>query len=120
MEYEQRDDEINRLKEQLGRLVAQVQHLEQARHVDAHQIQNLTQASALQNVLTQGLDAIREQLEPLRDLTPSRTHLDETRAATLAALRRDAERPLWNGDPAFEKRDYTTAIGRRSYDSRTR
>jgi hypothetical protein len=112
MEHEHRQDEIVRLRDELGRLAAQMQLLEQARHLDAHQIQNLTHANAIQNVISQGLDAIREYLQPLRDLTPSRTGLDERGMAVLVALRTDAERPRWNGDESFEAYDWATAVPR--------
>jgi hypothetical protein len=113
MDHDHPDHEINRLREQLGKLTAQVQHLERERHLDAHQIQNLTHANALQNVLEQGLDSIRQQLLPLRDLTPARTALDEAGIAKLAALRTDAKRPDWHGDLTADKFDWTVVIERR-------
>jgi hypothetical protein len=113
MTYDDRDDEISRLKHHVEKLAAQMLFLEQARQSDAHQIQNLAQASALDSVLDRRLEAIQVQLLPLRDLTPARTPLDELGVAKLRELRTDAERPLWNGDPAFERKDWTSAIGRR-------
>jgi hypothetical protein len=113
MEHDHPDHEMNRLKEQLGKLTAQVQQLERERHLDAHQIQNLTHANALQNVLEQGLDSIRQQLLPLRDLTPARTPLDKVGAAKLEALRNDAKRPDWHGDTTAEQSDWTAVIDRR-------
>ena len=121
MEYEQREDEITRLREQLATVAAHLHQIEHARQLDAHQIQNLTQASALQNVLSQGLEAIREQLQPLRDMSPRRNALNEADQQKLRSLREDSERPTWNGDASAEQHDWTTAITRRKlHDSRAR
>lgn len=106
------DTGIRLLMEQLESLKGEVKSLAQARQADAYFIQNLIQASSMQNVVEQSLEAIRVQLEPLKDLTPARVPLSAAGAAKLEQLRKAQERPVWDGDPAFDRGNWTGAVPR--------
>jgi hypothetical protein len=103
---------IGALLEQLEALRTEVKSLAQARQADAYHIQNLIQANSMQNVVEQSLEAIRVQLEPLKELTPARIPLSAAGAAKLERLRQAHERPVWDGDPSFDKGDWTSAFPR--------
>ena len=111
----ERDQDQNRairhLMQQMEDLRRGMVCLEQARLADAHQINNLTQASSMEHIVSERLEAIKEQLQPLRDLTPARTRMDRADEAKLVAIRDEQKRPAWNKEAG--PKDTTTAVGRR-------
>jgi len=60
-------------------------------------IGEVAQASAIENVLTNGFDALAAQLQPLRDLRPVRKEIPEQDAAALRKTLTALRRPSWRG-----------------------
>jgi hypothetical protein len=118
---QQRENQARRDKEQervihvlggqLEALQRDMDRLERARLADAFLINNLAQANSMEHVVSKGLEDIREQLEPLRDLTPARTRLDAAGEDKLVAIQAEQKRPAWNREAGPEHP--TTALGRR-------
>jgi hypothetical protein len=60
-------------------------------------IGNVAQATAIENVISNGFLELSAQLQPLQDLTPRRTSLSDAANAHLLQLQRALERPQWQG-----------------------
>ena len=80
---EDKPDEILELRQQIANLRIM--------------IGNVAQATAIENVISNGFLELSAQLQPLQDLTPRRTPLSEASNAHLLQLQRALERPQWQG-----------------------
>ena len=60
-------------------------------------IGNVAQATAIENVISNGFLELSAQLQPLQDLTPRRTPLSDAANTQLLQLQRALERPRWHG-----------------------
>lgn len=64
-------------------------------------VARVAEASTIENVIMNGFSELVTQLQPLRDLTPRRTLLEERGYETLGALHAALARPTWTGS-SFE------------------
>jgi hypothetical protein len=60
-------------------------------------IGNVAQATAIENVISNGFQELTAQLQPLQDLTPKRQPLPQQSRALLLQVLRALERPIWRG-----------------------
>ena len=58
-------------------------------------VAGLAGLNALDTVITNGFETLIAQMGPLKDLSPTRTNLNETENARLAVLRASHARPFW-------------------------
>jgi hypothetical protein len=97
------NSETAELRQQLAELLALNQILREQHAATTQRVDTLNQfvlrvagASSVENVLVKGFETLSAQLEPLRDLTPKRTPMDDDGYARLQNLRDTLARPNWS------------------------
>jgi len=97
-EKNERYDDLKKLKEELER--QQNSATEKMQGELAHlteMVGQLCGMSSMEHVLQHGFHLIKEQLAPLRELSPQRTPLDEEANNRLRNIRESLIHPAWDG-----------------------
>lgn len=85
----------------VAKLLGEFQKRDTARQIEIDRlsgmVQQLTQVSSIECILTNGFQELSDKLAPLEDLTPKRDALSPRQAARMKRLMRAMARPDWSG-----------------------